>query len=290
MLKHAFVSAFADGQDATRLRPSNWGSTSTDYATNPTHVFDGGVLGALLLRDVGASDGKSWLAPGPAGTVLVGTGAVPAWSATPSLTSLTIGSGIITWDGSAAFQTDKEFRIASDGGDVALFGVNNTNPDKRAFATDSGADTVNRFTINVNGEHWWGTGSAALDTHLYRTAAGELQLNAPSGNVTLSVSSASATSRALRIRTLTEDRWAVYANATAESGANAGSDFGIARFDDNGTIVDTTLTIYRSNGTVALTGDLILNTGVLYFGAHAVSFGANNSAGAGYRLVRVPNV
>lgn len=82
-LKHRFVSAVADGPDATKLRPSNWGSTSTDYAAAPTHVFDGGALGSLLMRDTGSVDGSSWLAAGAAGLVLTanGVGVAPTWQA-----------------------------------------------------------------------------------------------------------------------------------------------------------------------------------------------------------------
>lgn len=82
-LKHRFVSGVADGPDATKLRPSNWGSVNTDYSTAPTHVFDGGALGSLLMRDTGSVDGSSWLAAGAAGLVLTanGVGLAPTWQA-----------------------------------------------------------------------------------------------------------------------------------------------------------------------------------------------------------------
>lgn len=51
MLKHAFVSAAADGSDATLVRPSNW---------NEDHVFDGGSDGDLLIRDTGSASGVAW--------------------------------------------------------------------------------------------------------------------------------------------------------------------------------------------------------------------------------------
>lgn len=97
-LKHAFVSQVTDGADSTKLRPSNWGSASTNYATTPTHVFDGGALGGLLYRDTGAVDGANWLADVAAGSVLAsgGVGAAPAWTATPTLTGVTLTGGTIT--------------------------------------------------------------------------------------------------------------------------------------------------------------------------------------------------
>jgi len=53
-LNHEFVSAFSDGGDATKLRPSNW---------NDDHVFTGGTAGYVLTRDTGAADGMIWVAP-----------------------------------------------------------------------------------------------------------------------------------------------------------------------------------------------------------------------------------
>ncbi len=66
-LKHGKVVNVADDPAAAgKLRPSDWGSPSTDYDASPTHVFDGGALGALAMRDTDAVDGLSWL-PSEAG-------------------------------------------------------------------------------------------------------------------------------------------------------------------------------------------------------------------------------
>ena len=92
MLKHGFVSAVADDPDPDLIQPSHW---------NDEHAFDGGALGSLLIRDTGASEGASWLADVAAGSVLVsgGVGAAPAWSASPSLTSLTLSSPLTPANG-----------------------------------------------------------------------------------------------------------------------------------------------------------------------------------------------
>lgn len=63
-LKHRKVINVADDPAAAeKLRPSDWGSPSTNYDTAPTHVFDGGTDGALAMRDTEAVDGFSWLLP-----------------------------------------------------------------------------------------------------------------------------------------------------------------------------------------------------------------------------------
>ena len=54
MLKHTFVSAVADGVDATKVRASNW---------NAEHTWAGGSNSGQLTRDTAAADGASWVAP-----------------------------------------------------------------------------------------------------------------------------------------------------------------------------------------------------------------------------------
>lgn len=118
-LKHGFQSAIADGGDSTVLKPSNWGSTSTNYATTPTHVFDGGALGSLLYRDTGHVEGANWLADVAAGRLLVsdGVGAVPVWrtelqvtaaavtSTVPFKETAALGLGVVSTDGLVAENT-----------------------------------------------------------------------------------------------------------------------------------------------------------------------------------------
>ena len=47
-------------------------------------------------------------------------------------------------------------------------------------------------------------------------------------------------------------RWVVQANVTSESGGNAGSNFGITRYDDGGNLLGTPFTILRSNGNIGI--------------------------------------
>lgn len=83
-LVHAFVSALSDEAEAPgRVRPSAW---------NAEHALSGGGLGDLLYRDTASPSGAGWLPSVAVGSVLVsgGDGVAPAWSATPTLTSLTL--------------------------------------------------------------------------------------------------------------------------------------------------------------------------------------------------------
>jgi hypothetical protein len=83
-----FHSAAADGTDTTLFRPSDWNRVS-DLLT--TLLGGADATGSLFVKNSGG-DGAGWLAPGAAGTVVVGTGATPAFSATPTLTSLTLST------------------------------------------------------------------------------------------------------------------------------------------------------------------------------------------------------
>jgi hypothetical protein len=54
------------------------------------------------------------------------------------------------------------------------------------------------------------------------------------------------------VATVPTARWSLQKNATAEGGANAGSDFQIVRFNDAGAILGPALTVLRANGHVAI--------------------------------------
>jgi len=134
LVKPAFQSAYPDSGDTTKFGPNAW---------NAARLFSGGNAGDVLVRDTGSATGASWQVPGAVaqggtglssytigdllyasgtttlakladvavGRVLVsgGVGVAPAWSATPSLTSVTIavnqkygfatGSGGLGYDG-----------------------------------------------------------------------------------------------------------------------------------------------------------------------------------------------
>ena len=94
-------------------------------------------------------------------------------------------------------------------------------------------------------------------------------------------------------------RWQVRATNEAESGANAGTNFQLARYDDAGSFVDTPIVVSRSTGNVTLTSGFVvrrasptvsslsLNTSSLGSGVGVVGIGnaatvpTNNPTGGG---------
>ncbi len=88
LVKHLKQSIIADGPDPNQVNPSDW---------NASHVFSGGALGSLLMRDTGdATYGASWIATVAAGGLLIsnGVGAVPSWLASAAAGGLLISTGV----------------------------------------------------------------------------------------------------------------------------------------------------------------------------------------------------
>jgi hypothetical protein len=123
----------------------------------------------------------------------------------------------------------------------------------------------------------WDDGSGSIDTEIYRSAADTLRT--PDGFIIDGILTASGGIAALRPGTgygayqfgVTGDsayRVALLAGGTLEWG--------------NGTDARDTFLYRDSAGKLKTTGAFITNGG-------EQTFGANDSAGAGYRLVRVPN-
>lgn len=62
--------------------------------------------------------------------------------------------------------------------------------------------------------------------------------------------------RAIFFQTAGLNRWAVFAGNSAESGGNQGTNFGINRFDDTGTYIDTPFNINRATGNISLANNV----------------------------------
>lgn len=88
---------------------------------------------------------------------------------------------------------------------------------------------------------------------------------------TENINGPAGTNRQLFYQTAGLDRWSVYAGPIAESGANAGSNFYIARYDDTGTIIDSPLMITRSTGLMTLIDGLSVSLGGLTVGSSSSS-------------------
>lgn len=80
------------------------------------------------------------------------------------------------------------------------------------------------------------------------------------------IDGASGSQRAMFIRTVLSNRWALGTDASAESGANAGTAFGVFRYADDGSYLGAPIFITRSSGNVLLANNLTI-TGSLSKGS-----------------------
>lgn len=80
------------------------------------------------------------------------------------------------------------------------------------------------------------------------------------------INTAAAVQRAIFLRTVGVNRWAIGTDASAESGSNAGANLGIFRYTDAGSFIDAPIFITRSTGGVAMAGALAI-TGALSKGS-----------------------
>ena len=67
--------------------------------------------------------------------------------------------------------------------------------------------------------------------------------------------------RSYRLQSGGEDRWALRASSSAESGANAGSNLALDAFDDTGTLLWSPITVSRATGLVSMVKGAVISGG-----------------------------
>ena len=95
---------------------------------------------------------------------------------------------------------------------------------------------------NTNKRLGIGTTTPVGILHLYKAAAA----------TRLAIDGDAGQNRLISYRTGAVQRFGLYVNNTAESGANAGSDFAVRAYNDAGTLLSTPLFIQRSTGNVGI--------------------------------------
>lgn len=120
------------------------------------------------------------------------------------------------------------------------------------------------FTVGVTTYKWNGIGWAVKDTtaSTYVNVSGDTM----TGDLTIAkvnpvfTLNKTAGANFIRGQTAGVNRWYINpGNGTAEGGTNAGSDFSLTRFADDGAQIDNPLTILRSSALATFGGDLRIN-------------------------------
>lgn len=122
-----------------------------------------------------------------------------------------------------------------------------------------------------------------------QSLAGQLTLTSATPQLTIAPSAAGAglfyvqtngsgQNAQILFRTGTSTRWGVGKNSTAESGANAGSDYVIQRYDDTGALLGTPLSIARSSGSVTIANALTVQGAASFTSGTGASFTTSPTA------------
>jgi hypothetical protein len=174
-----------------------------------------------------------------------------------SLLGLIFGSDTRLYRSSAGVLTDSGALVVT--GDMTAATINGTAPGVFGLTLLSEATaSAARSSLGL------GTGyaEAALVNALAITPASVVA----SGNVQtgayIIIDNAAGTTRDVHFTTATSTRWAWRCDATAEGGANAGSNFAVRCYDDTGTLLFTPLTIIRSTGVISMTKGLSVTSNI----------------------------
>jgi hypothetical protein len=157
----------------------------------------------------------------------------------------------------------------------SLFLVNDVSGTTRAFRIDTNLSRRWQIIGNNIGETGSNVGTnleirrysdAAVDLGLVMTvtrSTGDITFNGGGGITTFAnglntnearVDRPAGNNRFLFFRSGGLNRWAVYAGSGAESGSNAGSDFGIERYNDAGAFLGLVMFANRANGNITFNG------------------------------------
>jgi len=233
------------------------------YFSFPVSVSEGGTgVGTLTLYGVLLGNGTSQIIPSAAGNPyevlrVPSLGGFPAFGALDlsqaaatvnqlpiskggtgsSTAALTPGAGISitgTWPNNTITNTSPASALG-DPVTVAHGGTGTATP-----ALVAGAN------ITITGT--WPANTIALTSPV----ASPFIVGSGAGSPELHINGGAGGNRYLIFRSAGVDRWYFYANSTAESGGNAGSEFVITRLSDAGGSLGTALFVRRSDGQVGI--------------------------------------
>ena len=248
-----------------RTWASNFNVSDTTGTTNPTYGRIAQELDCYATAAAGTDTNRSRCILQLAfGTV---TGDTPS-AGTP----LHIGRGILIGSHQANTILDRAFEFSGNGTfeiGIDTAGAIFTKPvlfmaQAHRIAFDGNTSGVYTRSLRYQtGQLVYETASGNVFTVSDTGVAGvkSLDVTTTGGSQTLlTINGDAATARRIQLGTGGVGRWFIQANATAEGGANAGSDFEIVRRADDGSNAGTPVSIKRSTGVVTLASPLTIGS------------------------------
>jgi hypothetical protein len=104
------------------------------------------------------------------------------------------------------------------------------------------------------------SGLSEVDVGILNPLATSIPVGTTPNYASITLSGAAGTNRAVFMQTAGVQRWFAGADSTSESGSNAGSNYGITRYADNGSAIDTPMSISRANGNVTFANNVTYNS------------------------------
>lgn len=266
------------------------GSFDADLALNKWEVIvDGTVFTAQALPALaGAGDADKFTVTNPGGTAYIIVGASTARTL---LGATSIGTSLFTAASQAAGRAAINAEVVGAGGANQPLddGLTTLSGFSSAGLVKSLAGTpfFEVLSISANVETFLGAATyAAMMSQL--SAAGLALSNVFTVNQTirrasalvrsgLDIDNVAATFRTVAYQTSAVDRWHAGINTTAETGSNAGSNYVIRAFADNGAHVGDYLTIVRSSGMATFSGVIVGNDSVFTLDGEAFGWGAGTT-------------
>jgi hypothetical protein len=122
----------------------------------------------------------------------------------------------------------------------------------------------------------------ALQSGAVQFPGGVATVSSPASGASLNLSGPAGNYRQISFQTAGSTRWTLFTDTTAESGGNAGSNFGLNSYTDAGAYLGTPFTISRVTGQITASSNVVSNGGLVgCTGAGAAGIGYVDSSGAG---------
>jgi hypothetical protein len=302
----------AAGGAMTVARPLAVTSTTASTSTTTGSATFGGGIGVAGAINAGSASGFTYSGGSPVLTVTGNNGGTGrnvlqvtnTDTSTGANTSVTVTSGTVNgsmtsfnttyatalYANSTAFgnsMANGKTIISSSGtGGYIIFNQGAFLNEVARFAPTSNNFLLGTTTDSSNGKLQLATHTAATggigfgtDVQLYRNAAGTLQVStAAATSMNFDLVRDAATFGYFRVLTGGSRRWAFGANSTAESGANAGSDFQMNTYSDANAYIDSPLTIPRAAGGTVIWARPITTNGT--FGTTNTTASTSTTTGA----------